>query len=203
METRNKRTLGNIVFALFGMAFFAIIYMTQCVGDANAQTTPPALAVDDYMVHFGEDGSEKWYKIADGDTIELTGKPAHLVEKPMDINGQAVEAQNLKDIELPNGAPTLDWLLNTENGIFAGILTLLMYLSSFIPGLGNMPDKRKRAVALGIFLLLAVTVWRVFDSQVTVANFIGSLVTFFNVQLLYIFGLKPLGLKTPDAKTTT
>lgn len=207
METRNRKTLGNIVFALFAMTFFAVIYLTTCVGDANAQTTPPDIGtgklVSDYMVKFDQDGKEYWYQLNGTDTTALDGPPANLLlENPVNADGVGETPQSLQDIELPNGAPTLDWLLNTENGVFAGILTLLMYLSSFLPGLGAMPDKRLRAVALGIFLIIAVVVWRVFNAEVTVANFIGTLFTFFNVQLLYIFGLKPLGLATPDKKTT-
>lgn len=189
METKNKKTLLNLFTLVAIMAIVVAVSWTKC----SAQT--------DYMVKYGADGAETWFNIVGGDTTAIDGPPAHLVQNPLDIQGEAAQAQSLKDVKLPNGSPSLDWLFNEENGIFAGILTLLMYLSGFIPGLQNMPDKRKRAVALGVFLIAAVVIWRAFDSEVTLANFIGTLFTFFNVQLLYIFGLKPLGIETPDKKT--
>lgn len=156
--------------------------------------------VGDYMVKYDVDGKEYWFNLKGGDTVALDGPPAHLLENPADVEGQTVNPQSLQDIELPSGPPTLEWLFNTENGVFAGLLTLLMYLSSFIPGLKAMPDKRKRALALGIFLIAGVAVWRLFDKELTFINFAGTVMVFLQTQLVYIFGLKPAGLKTPDAK---
>ena len=102
----------------------------------------------------------------------------------------------------PVGAPTVEWLFDAKTGIFSLGLLLLMYISSFIPGLGKIDDKRKRALVVGLILGLALVIWRIFDKELTIGNFIGMAIAFISTQVTYAYGLAPAGLTTPNKPKT-
>lgn len=106
------------------------------------------------------------------------------------------------DVPMAPPAITVEWLLNPQNGVFAAGLFVIMWLSSFIPGLRNLDDKRKRALVVGLVMAVAISIWRLFDKSLSFTNFLGMAVTFVQVQLGYMFIIEPTPLKTPDPKKT-
>lgn len=100
---------------------------------------------------------------------------------------------------LPDGGVTVDWLFNPQNGVFAFLLYVMMYLSGFIPGLKKLDDKRLRALVVGIVLAAGLTIWQVAQKDLSWQDFAGMAFAFISTQLTYIFVLAPIPqLKTPE-----
>lgn len=100
--------------------------------------------------------------------------------------------------ELPEKI-TVDWVFNTQNGLFSILLYVIVYLSGFIPGLKKIGDKRLRALIVGITLGAGVIVWQVFQKELAWQDFAGLVISFIGTQLSYIFLLSPIPpLKTPE-----
>lgn len=129
----------------------------------------------------------------------LAAVVASIIVESLDST-QLSQLEKSGPIKLPQSTPTLDWLFNDKNGVFAFLLMLLMYLSERIPFLKKIDDKRRRALVVAVFLGIGVTVWRLFDNSVGWAEFGGMAIAFVSTQLAYIFGLAPMGLKTSKLK---
>lgn len=100
---------------------------------------------------------------------------------------------------LPDGGVTVDWLFNSQNGVFAFLLYVIMYISGFIPGLKNLDDKRLRALVVGLVLAAGLIIWQLFQKDLSWQDFAGMAFAFISTQLAYIFVLAPIPvLKTPE-----
>lgn len=120
---------------------------------------------------------------------------AEQVEQP----AQVAQDTSITLPTLPDGTPTVDWLFNPQNGVFAFLLYALMYLSGFIPGLKKLDDKRLRALVVGLVLAAGLTIWQVFQKDLSWQDFAGMAFAFISTQLTYIFVLAPIpALKTPE-----
>lgn len=98
---------------------------------------------------------------------------------------------------IPDGGITVEWLFSPENGVFAFLLYILMYLSGYIPFLQKLDDKRLRALIVGVLLAGGFTVWQLFQKDLTWQDFAGMAFAFISTQLTYIFVLAPIpALKT-------
>ena len=49
---------------------------------------------------------------------------------------------------------SIEWLINAENGLYAGLLFVLSFLSFVIPGINRIPEKIVRTLAIGASLLV-------------------------------------------------
>lgn len=139
-----------------------------------------------------------------GTETKLTNEDVSLLveyaQAKMVQEAQVANDSSIVVVPPPGGTPTLDWLFNEKNGVFAALMLLLMYASGHLPFLQKIDDKRKRAIVVGVFLAIGTTVWLIFDKGVTWQAYGGMALTFVSTQLTYIFGLAPIGLKTPEKK---
>lgn len=123
-------------------------------------------------------------------------------ENSIEQVGQAAQVAQDTTIKIPTpptGGVTVDWLFNPQNGVFAFLLYVLMYLSGFIPGLKKLDDKRLRALVVGIVLAAGLTIWQVAQKDLSWQDFAGMAFAFISTQLAYIFVLAPIpALKTPE-----
>lgn len=102
------------------------------------------------------------------------------------------------------GKVSIDWLINAENGLYAGLLFVLSFLSFAIPGVKNISEKIVRTLAIGATLIIMFIGYK---AAVGDAFNFGTLIQYIITYILttgaYDKILKPAGLKTPQGTATT
>jgi len=157
-----------------------LLFVVALVGAAAIYNSCQAQNDTSYMVRYDETGKDYWFRLVGDDTAAIDTPPLFLQDSSEEAEQlPALPADgftgNDTPIKLPTGDPSLEWLFNPENGVLSGLLMLIMYLSSYIPGLKKLDNKRLRALAVGILLIGGVVIWRVFEQDLTAANFLGTI----------------------------
>jgi len=90
----------------------------------------------------------------------------------------------------------LDWLLTADNTIYGMLVLVINYLAPYLPWLRNFKDKGRRALTIGVTLLVGFFFWKLFDAELAWSEVIGMAFTYLVTTLGYDKVLKPAGLKT-------
>lgn len=100
-----------------------------------------------------------------------------------------------------NPTVSVEWLINAENGLYAGLLFVLSFLSFVIPGINRIPEKIVRTLAIGASLLVLFIGYRAVNGQFDIGQIISLVISYLVTTGAYDKIFKPLGLTTPQGAT--
>lgn len=100
------------------------------------------------------------------------------------------------------GKVSIDWLINAENGLYAGLLFVLSFLSFAIPGVKNISEKIVRTLAIGATLIVLFIAYKAASGDgFQFGALIQYVVTYILTTGFYDKVIKPAGIKTPQGVT--
>ena len=136
----------------------------------------------------------------------LTGMIAISQTPPPAISQAPADVTTVADTipVFPNPvSPTVsvEWLINAENGLYAGLLFVLSFLSFVIPGINRIPEKIVRTLAIGASLLVLFVTYKATTGNFDVGQIISLVISYLITTGAYDKIFKPLGLNTPQGAT--
>lgn len=92
----------------------------------------------------------------------------------------------------------MEWLVNKENAIASVLFLLLTFLGKWIPGLNKIGDTGKRALVVGVTVIVGFVVAKFIVGGFQWGEFLSLVITYLLTSLGYDKALKPAGIKTPS-----